>query len=410
MINLEYQTLSGCPICQNIEALKPLYEANYSQLLPGEQNFAARIECCEHCGFVFQNPRLNANSLAAYYNYETFSMAYERGTREIPEHLKFRFVRSLYFLNELGFTPEKNLVDIGTHKGQFLKFLNDAGFRNVEGFDLSQDCAKLGLEWYNARIAAGSLEEYAGSISKRFKAVTAFHLVEHLADFSAFFGQIDKMLDDDGILLIEVPDLMRIPEDYVNYFFIEHLSYFTKPTLSALLAQFGFELIEHKTIPQEFPDDQSREMPSQIAAFCRSSRISSDALQGLFAEGRASIPHIRQQVADLEIKRLDLIQRLESTKAYSKVFLWGSGSHTHYLFGLSDLSHVSAVVDSSPSRWGKRVHGLEVISPEDLVANSKGNDAIIVSSFSAEAAIVRAAKRLLPQSVIVPLYQPNEMQ
>ena len=78
---------------------------------------------------------------------------------------------------------------------------------------------------------------------RKFDVIAMFHVLEHLEDPHAMLTTIRSLLVPDGLLLIEVPNLMgpwRMPPG--EFFRIEHLSNFSPRTLLQLLRRSGFSV------------------------------------------------------------------------------------------------------------------------------------------------------------------------
>ena len=63
--------------------------------------------------------------------------------------------------------------------------------------------------------------------------VTLFHVLEHLADPPAVFRKLHHVLSDQGLLFIEVPNILQSDASPHNVFFKAHLFYFSRFTLHA---------------------------------------------------------------------------------------------------------------------------------------------------------------------------------
>lgn len=394
--------LNYCPVCTNPFTDKTFFTQKYNKLINNETDFDVCITQCEKCGFIYQNPRPSGEKLENYYNTETFSVAYERGTKDIPETTYNRFVRVEKFWNDSNTIPTGKVLDLGTHTGQFLYFLKKKNY-NCEGIEISKKAAEAGRKWYDVNITVGNIYELDKLFQKEtYQFITLFHLLEHLTDFPSFFKNINYILKQDGILNIEVPDILRMKKNYVNYFYIEHISYFSLYTLDFLLKRYGYEKLNGEQIPSEYPDDHGEEMPSIIVVYKKtgktefntnSIKISNDVLTKF------------QEVILKLNQKVDYIKNiLNQLKSYKNVYIWGSGSHTHFLKGLNEISNAKAVLDSNSNKWGKKIFGLPIISPQDAKNEITNEDVILISSYSGELSIFNAAKELFPNNIAIKLY------
>lgn len=82
----------------------------------------------------------------------------------------------------------------------------------------------------------------------QFDLVMAVHLLEHINDPISYLKNIRSLLNENGRILVEVPNLncylCEISEDYEKFFyFCQHVSYFTEKTLPLVLEKAGYKNI-----------------------------------------------------------------------------------------------------------------------------------------------------------------------
>jgi len=88
---------------------------------------------------------------------------------------------------------------------------------------------------------------------KKFDVVTSFNFIEHLVDPINTLKLTKKMLKDNGVCIFEVPNFDKIKvESLYNEFIPDHLFYFTKSTFRMLLEMSGYEILEVKTIWDDY--------------------------------------------------------------------------------------------------------------------------------------------------------------
>lgn len=86
------------------------------------------------------------------------------------------------------------------------------------------------------------------TINRKFDAICAFDVIEHIEDLKAFFDNVDRLLKDEGKLLISVPNpwfFMRFlqcllkGDASVNP---DHVYWFCRRTITELLRRYGFKI------------------------------------------------------------------------------------------------------------------------------------------------------------------------
>jgi len=122
-------------------------------------------------------------------------------------------------------------LDIGTGSGVFLRAVHKRFEARARLYaqDISAAAhdrlkADLPIEWFYA----GELSE----IDRQFDVISMIHVLEHVPSPVEFLNQVKRLLKDDGVLLIQVPDLQETVFDSVIF---DHISHFTQSTLLTLL-------------------------------------------------------------------------------------------------------------------------------------------------------------------------------
>lgn len=77
------------------------------------------------------------------------------------------------------------------------------------------------------------------SIPSRLDLITAIHVLEHVLNPAAFLKEIRSLLQPDGILLIQVPNILQMPFDTVVF---DHYSHFSPELLRSFVTSLGFNV------------------------------------------------------------------------------------------------------------------------------------------------------------------------
>ncbi len=94
------------------------------------------------------------------------------------------------------------LLDIGCADGSFLGFCREDGL-DVEGIELVEVAAERARQRGFA-VQCTSLDSYTST--QKFDVLTAWDVIEHLADLRGAFAQIESLLTDGGVFLFSTPD------------------------------------------------------------------------------------------------------------------------------------------------------------------------------------------------------------
>lgn len=148
--------------------------------------------------------------------------------------------------------PGGSLLDVGCGTGYFAEAARRAGYR-VAGLDLSRSQLEIARRRFGlADLHPMSLREYARQApAKSFDIVTAFQVLEHVADPAQFLADVRILLAPGGYLAVGVPNwrawsIFRDPLDAPP----NHLTRWSRTSLVIALDQRRFEVLkvrEHRS-------------------------------------------------------------------------------------------------------------------------------------------------------------------
>jgi len=128
--------------------------------------------------------------------------------------------------------------------------LRERGAKVLVGVEPNPVSGKIarerGIKVYADMISPALCHDAVAEAGK-FDLVVSRQVLEHIVDFENFFDCVKIALSEDGLLFIDVPDFApgSMAGD-LSVLWEEHVSYFTEPTLLALLARHGFEAVSVK--------------------------------------------------------------------------------------------------------------------------------------------------------------------
>ncbi|WP_269450447.1 class I SAM-dependent methyltransferase [Sulfuritalea hydrogenivorans] len=257
------------------------------------------------------------------------------------------------------------VLEIGCAEGSLGTMVRQSLPVHYTGIELSEDAA----------IAARVLDRVvrtpvATLVNEKFDLLLSFHVLEHVADVTAEIRHWRKLLDDDGRLIIEVPNQAghRLLDLDPNP---EHLHQFSVASIAALLIHEDFEVDRIESGHWE-----SSVYSNSLRVFAR------PALTG----------HQRRAL---------LLQRFQSHLP-DQFAAWGiGGDFRAYVEPLLDSLPVAALIDSAEQRQGER-HGHLTVETYD--ERRHGALPILVCSVRYRDDILRNIDALgIPSSRIVSL-------
>jgi SAM-dependent methyltransferase len=215
------------------------------------------VKCIE-CGFIFCNPKIKGLEHLErdhYSNpdvYQVFLKCDAYSVYQVGEKLLKRFKRSGY------------LLDVGAGKGDFVSLAKSLGY-SAKGIEPSVRFCDYARIQYGVDVRQGYLGDSEHFKGEKFDVITLFHVLEHVVSPQKLLSEVSKMLKDDGIIYVEVPNananILWIA-DFVFRLFGRawssrlsplhapfHSMGYSPNSLSYLLEKNGFHLVYKDTYP-----------------------------------------------------------------------------------------------------------------------------------------------------------------
>ena len=160
------------------------------------------------------------------------------------QKVKERNIKNKLQLIENQIVNSKKLLDIGAGTGDFLSFAQTRGF-DVDGIEPSSKARKKSHE-KGVKLKT-DIDEINNST---YDVITLWHVLEHLPNLEEQIGVISNLLNDDGILVIAVPnfrswDAKHYGKFWAGYDVPRHLWHFSQQAIQKL---FSKEKMKVRTI------------------------------------------------------------------------------------------------------------------------------------------------------------------
>lgn len=202
------------------------------------------VRCCS-CGLTFMSPRMTAEEYRAFYSSQYYA-DYDYGAI-LSEERNPKFERRVRTCN--SFKPRRGrLLDIGTATGEFLKAAQDGGWQ-VWGTEVSAFAAEQAKKNFGLDVFVGEVHD-APYEPGFFDIIHLSHVLEHVPSPRGTLRSIFRLLKDDGMVVIEVPN------QFDNWFeriagmvgrrhmaqepSMHHVYFYAPRTLRMLLAKEGY--------------------------------------------------------------------------------------------------------------------------------------------------------------------------
>ena len=199
-----------------------------------------RLVRCRQCGLQYVSPRPRGAEIV-----EAYSQGDDPTYVSQVEARERTFGEALTRIEKLH-PARGRLLDIGTAAGAFLAAARARGW-DVEGCEPNRWLAEWGTRHYGIPIRPGDL--FAQSFDPAsFDVVTLWDVIEHTPDPARVIRKVSELLKPGGLLVVNYPDIgswiARLLGRKWPFLSSVHLYYFTRPTISRFLKQYGFEILD----------------------------------------------------------------------------------------------------------------------------------------------------------------------
>ena len=217
---------------------------------------------CTGCRLLYVTPRLLEPQSHYHGAREAVLRKYGSILRGIRPHNRDRnYEQELRLLRRLK--PSGRLLDVGTHCGFFLRKARGMGW-TLTGVEPSSTGAELAREFYGLDVRTATLHD-AAFPDGSFDLVTMVDVFEHVGEPGEVLTEARRVLRDDGLLFVKVPNgrynlfkyrlfrrILRLRN--VEIFDAkEHVIHYTAETLESVLAAGGFR-VKYAFVPLPIQD------------------------------------------------------------------------------------------------------------------------------------------------------------
>ena len=242
---------------------------NATELFPAGKAQVHRIVSCNFCNLMYANPQTD-NVGAVEKNHLTSTevntdvdvdFELKNFTPQNHQYLRKQFLQLKDYAKIIDFVDKKDkgtFMEIGSYAGVFLQEAQKRGW-NVVGIEPLEIPAL-----YSEKIGVKVIRQYfedAYIPQESLDVIVATHVIEHVSDPSAFVEKAYTSLKSGGKLILETPTydsllfkLLKNRERSVRC--NGHIYFFTKQTLSMLVAKFGFRILKHEKVGRTLTMDR----------------------------------------------------------------------------------------------------------------------------------------------------------
>jgi len=231
-----------CPICGS---------SSVSFIGEGDRyGMGLEVDGCNTCGLAFVNPRPVKSAMDDFYKtkyrefYESVEVPSLDYVAKGPFQSRADFVVGVLrrYLDE---DVHGELLDIGCAEGTLLKTIKeDFPCLSINGLEPNPNFAAFAREHTGTgNIFSGTFEDFLnGAGSEKYDVITITHVLEHMPDPVKTLSMLRALLKKDGLLYVEVPNILDVRSKSIAQIHIAHLIYFDPVTLQLCLDRAGFQV------------------------------------------------------------------------------------------------------------------------------------------------------------------------
>ncbi len=210
-----------------------------------------RLEYDDQLHMYFTSPKPSEENLPSYYASEDY-ISHTDGKRSLFERV-YQIVKGITLSRKqkllTHYLPKKgHLLDIGAGTGDFLEYASQKGW-HVSGVEPNEKARDL------AKQKNVSLTESLPDNSKKYDAITMWHVLEHVYNLEEQILWLKEQLNRGGVIFIAVPnfesfDASYYKSDWAAYDVPRHLYHFSRKSIQLLFEKHNMEVV--KMMPMKF--------------------------------------------------------------------------------------------------------------------------------------------------------------
>ena len=225
----------ACECCGNNN--KDLFNEKFHK-----NNFIV-LECAK-CSFTFMPWHYRKNISYEGYKNDAVLEQIRKGNDwlKVQRHLlRFKFIQK--------YQPKGKLFDLGVGWGHFLLAGKQLGY-DISGIEISKNPYIYAKEDLGLPVEHVDFFEM-NKPAELFDIITLWDVLEHIDSANNFVAKCAEYTKQGGYIVIQVPQIdsyfaTRQKEKW-NMMSLDHVNYFSKKTITQLLANHGYEVLEIKS-------------------------------------------------------------------------------------------------------------------------------------------------------------------
>lgn len=153
------------------------------------------------------------------------------------------FVRE--FQSMMPSNKDARILDIGCGTGSLIKALNQLGYHQTEGVDLSEEQVKMAQTFGVKGVVEGDVREYLKDKKATYDVVFAVDLIEHLGkdELVHFLDMVNTCLKPGGLVVFRTPNMDAPLSAVFAFADFTHEVFLNKSSAKQLLESCGYQSV-----------------------------------------------------------------------------------------------------------------------------------------------------------------------
>jgi 2-polyprenyl-3-methyl-5-hydroxy-6-metoxy-1,4-benzoquinol methylase len=221
-----------CPACGATEAAVPAV-----QIGAIDWTSSISVDVCGDCGHVYYDNPPPQEVMNDYYRSEWMK---DQDSAKTLDDYSVKPMDKIARLFASMNISDKNvrILDVGCGAGTKLLGLKEAGYTDLSGCEMSDQRVEITSRYFPGKIYNVG---YSGvPKDNKFYIIYSSHVVEHMYNPRDFFSWAAAALEDDGFIVISLPNAEKEPV-FQQVLFLPHLHSFSPLSLHRLGETHGFQ-------------------------------------------------------------------------------------------------------------------------------------------------------------------------
>ena len=205
---------------------------------------------CTGCGLIHSLPIPSQSELDKFYK-DTYRKKYKLSFKPQKRHTVryakgcFNIIKEILFYLNIDTIDNKTFLDIGSGSGEVLFFAKKIGFE-VLGIEPNTGYANFSKDELHLNVLNSTLEKTKFE-NKKFDVIHLNQVLEHMPDPLDALSRLKNLLEQNGLLVITVPDIEANLHSPMTRFHYAHVYNYNHLNLKKIIDKSGLQILNPET-------------------------------------------------------------------------------------------------------------------------------------------------------------------